>query len=149
MKALIVYDTKTGMTEKIALAISSGMKEVGASVVVKKADDAMEEDFKAADFWIVGAPTHVGSATGPAKKALKKAIAAGASGKKGTSFDTRFESAGKGGMDKLRKMMEEAGVQIAVPPEWFAVKGMNGPLADGEEAKAVTFGRKIAGALRP
>lgn len=149
MKALIVYDTKYGNTEKIALAISSGMKEVGTSVVVKKADDVKAEDFKEADAWIVGAPTHVLSATGPAKKALKEGIEAGAGGKKGTSFDTRYDKVGKGGADKLRSMMEGAGMTIVAPPEWFVVKAAKGPLAEGEEAKAVTFGRKIAGALRP
>jgi flavodoxin I len=149
MKALIVYDTKTGNTEKIALAISAGMKEVGTEVVVKKADDTTEEDFKAADAWIVGAPTHAWSASGPAKKALKLGISLGASGKKGTAFDTRFEKAGKGGADKLSKMLQDAGVMIVVPPEWFVVKDVKGPLAEGEEAKAITFGRKIAGALRP
>ena len=148
MKALIVYDTKTGMTEKIALAISAGMKEVGTSVVVKKADEVTEEDFRGADAWIVGSPTHAWSASGPGKKALKLGIAAGASGKKGTSFDTRFDNSGKGGAGKLQEMMENAGVQIVVPPEWFIVTGMKGPLADGQEAKATTFGRKIAGALR-
>lgn len=149
MKALIVYDSETGNTEKIAMAISAGMKEVGASVEVKKADDVKEEDFKAADAWVVGTPTHAWSATGKAKKALKMGIASGASGKKGSTFDTRFENAGKGGAEKLRKMMEEAGVQVVAPPEVFIVKGMKGPLVDGEEAKAATFGRKIAGALRP
>ncbi len=149
MKALIVYDTKTGMTEKVALAISAGMKEVGTDVIVKKADDVTEDDFKAADAWIVGAPTHIGSATGPAKKALKKGISSGAGGKKGTTFDTRFAKVGKGGADRLRKMMEDAGLRIIVPSEWFVVTGTSGPLADGEEAKAVAFGRKIAGALRP
>jgi flavodoxin len=149
MKALIVYDTKTGMTEKIALAISAGMKEVGTDVVVKKADEVTEEDFRGADAWIMGSPTHAWSASAPAKKALKLGVAAGGSGKKGTSFDTRFDNSGKGGAGKLREMMENAGVQIVVPPEWFIVTGMKGPLADGEEAKATTFGRKIAGALRP
>jgi flavodoxin len=147
MKALIVYDTKTGNTEKIALAISVGMKGVGTEVVIKKADDAKEEDFKAADTWIVGGPTHAWSASSAAKKALKLGISSGASGKKGTTFDTRFENVGKGGAEKLLKMMEDAGVHIIVPPEWFVVKGMKGPLAEGEEAKAVAFGRKIADAI--
>ncbi|MCU0861478.1 MAG: flavodoxin domain-containing protein [Methanomassiliicoccales archaeon] len=149
MKALIVYDSKTGMTERIALAISSGMKEVGAQVEVRKAVAVTAEDFKAADAWIVGAPTHIGSATSDAKHALKQGIATGAAGKKGTSFDTRFEKVGKGAADKLRKMMEEAGVRIIVPPEWFGVKGTKGPLSEGAEDKAIVFGRKIAGALRP
>jgi flavodoxin len=149
MKALIVYDTKTGNTEKIALAISVGMKGAGTDVMIKKADDAKEEDFKAADAWIIGGPTHAWSASSAAKKALKLGISSGASGKKGTTFDTRFENVGKGGAEKLRKMMEDAGVRIIVPPEWFAVKGMKGPLAEGEEAKAVAFGRKISDAIGP
>ncbi|HUL39992.1 MAG TPA: flavodoxin domain-containing protein [Methanomassiliicoccales archaeon] len=149
MKALIVYDTESGNTEKIALAISAGMKEVGTTVEIRKADSVTEEDFKGADAWIVGTPTHAWSATGKAKKALKLGIASGASGKKGTAFDTRFENVGKGGAEKLSKMMEDAGIQIVAPPEGFVVKGMKGPLAEGEEAKATTLGRRIAGVLRP
>ncbi|MEM0448898.1 MAG: flavodoxin domain-containing protein [Methanomassiliicoccales archaeon] len=148
MKALIVYDSKTGMTEKIARAISSGMKEVGADVEIKRAASVTAEDLKSAEAWIFGSPTHVGSAMGSVKRALKSGIALGAAGKKGTAFDTRFERVGKGAADKLRKMMEGAGVVIVLPPEWFGVKGMKGPLSEGAEEKAVNFGRRIAGALR-
>jgi flavodoxin I len=36
MKILIVYDSKTGNTEKMATAIAEGAKEAGATVTVKK-----------------------------------------------------------------------------------------------------------------
>lgn len=148
MKALVVYDTKTGMTEKIAVAIAAGIKESGAEAVLKKAEAAGEEDFKGADVWVVGAPTHIGGPTGEAKKALKMGLKAGASGKKGTSFDTRFASSKGGAADKLERMMSEDGVKIVVPPQWFVVTATKGPLADGEEAKAKEFGVKIAAASK-
>ncbi|TFG69631.1 MAG: hypothetical protein E4H25_04435 [Methanomassiliicoccus sp.] len=145
MKALVVYDTKYGMTEKIALAISSGMKGAGITdLAVKKAGDATEEDFGSSDAWIVGAPTHMTGLTKPTKKALKTAMKAGASGKRCTAFDTRFRSADKGAVDKIKRTFQEAGIKVIVEPEWFIVTGMKGPLADGEEAKAATFGQKIA-----
>jgi flavorubredoxin len=149
MKVLVVYDTSYGNTEKIALSICAGMKEVGLNdVTCKKADSVVIDDFKSADVWVLGSPTHVGSATGTIKKVLKSAIKTGASAKIGVAFDTRFDKATKGGAQKIQKMMERAGMKIAVPGEWFIVENMKGPLAPGEEAKAVTFGRKIAGAIR-
>jgi len=150
MRAFIVYDTKTGMTEKVAQAISSGMKEVGFNdIVIKKAEDATEDDFKSAEAWIVGSPTHIGGPTGTTKKALKMGTNSGTAGKMGTAFDTRFANANKGAINKLKAMMEESGVKLIMEPEWFSVTKTSGPLGEGEEAKAATFGRKIAGALRP
>ncbi len=36
MKVLIIYDSKTGNTERMATAITEGAKEAGAEVIVKK-----------------------------------------------------------------------------------------------------------------
>lgn len=144
-----MYDSSYGNTEKIAMAICHGMKEVGLSEVeCERADAVGEEDFQKSDVWIVGTPTHLGGATGDAKKAMKTASRIGGSGKAGAAFDTRFANVSKGGSQKLEEMMEKAGVRILVPAEWFVVEGTKGPLVQGEEAKAVTFGRKIAGAIR-
>jgi flavorubredoxin len=148
VKALIVYDTKYGMTEKIAQAISSGMKGAGITdLVVRKAGDATEEDFRSSDAWIVGAPTHMTGLTKSTKKALKTATKVDASGKSGTAFDTRFRSADKGAVDRIKRTMREAGIKVIVEPEWFIVTRMKGPLADGEDVKAATFGQKIAAEL--
>ena len=150
MKALIVYESKYGNTEKIAFAISSGMKEVGMTdVVVKKAEDVASEDFKSADIWVVGGPTHMFSATGGPKSAIKTGIKSGLEGKKATFFDTRYDmKVGSGAAEKLKSIAEKEGLKLAIEPEVFIVTGNKGPLAEGEEAKAAQFGRKIAGALR-
>jgi len=150
MKALMVYDTKYGMTEQVAKAIMKGMKESGVSeIVMKKVGDANEADFKGSDAWIFGSPVHLGGATGDAKKALSTAIQTGANGKKGTAFDTRFAGyTGKGAAEKMMEKMEEAGTGKLAEPQPFVVLKTKGPLAEGEEAKATAFGKKIAEALR-
>ncbi len=150
MKALIVYDTKFGMTELVANAIMKGIKEGGISeVAMKKAENTDQADFKGSDAWIFGSPVHFGGATGDTKKALRTAIETGASGKKGTAFDTRYANlTNKGAAKKMMEDMEEAGVKKTAEPQWFVVVKSKGPLADGEEAKAVAFGKMIAEALK-
>ncbi len=149
LRTLVVYDSSYGNTEKVALAICSGMKEVGLSEVeCKRADAVGDEDFRKSDVWVIGTPTHIGGPTGDAKKAVKIASKIGGAGKSGAVFDTRFASVSKGGSQKIQEMMEKAGVKIVVPAEWFVVEGTKGPLVQGEEARAVTFGRKVAGAIR-
>ena len=78
MKALVVYDTQHGNTEKIALAVAAGLKEASWDAAAKKAEDATEAALKAAEFWVFSSPVHIGGATGTAKNAVKVAVGAGA-----------------------------------------------------------------------
>ncbi|MGD0057479.1 MAG: flavodoxin domain-containing protein [Methanomassiliicoccales archaeon] len=150
MKVLVAYDSSFGNTEKIAQAISSGMKEVGLTdVICKRADATGPEDFKQADAWIIGSPTHLGSPTGEVKKALKIAFRTGRRDVKGAAFDTRYAKTVGGACGKIQSMMEKEGIKILLPAEWYVITKAKGPLAEGEEAKAVSFGRRIAGSLRP
>jgi len=49
-KILIVYDSKTGNTEKMAYAVAEGARQVnGIEVIVKKADQTSLNDLLAAD----------------------------------------------------------------------------------------------------
>ncbi|MGD1060195.1 MAG: flavodoxin family protein [Methanomassiliicoccales archaeon] len=148
MKALVAYYTRYGNTAKIAQAIATGMKEAGlVDVTVKEVASVGVEDFKSADIWIIGSPTHFWSAVGEIKKALKAALAAGPQGKAGAAFDTRYKGPTKGAANKIEETLSEAGVKIVVPCEFYLVMKGDGPLADGEEARAQAFGRKIAAAV--
>ncbi|MDD1770421.1 MAG: flavodoxin domain-containing protein [Methanomassiliicoccales archaeon] len=147
MKVLILYDTVIGQTEKAAQAISSGMKEVGfTDVVLKRIKEASEDDFRSADVWIIGSPTHFNGTTGAVKKGAKIAAKAAVQGKKLVAFDTRYAGVDRGATDKIAELFSDAGAQAICEPGHFIVTKA---LVDGEEAKATTFGRKIAGALRP
>ena len=60
-KILVVYDSKTGNTEKMAFAVAEGAKQVGeGEVVVKKVDQTSLEDLADADGIIMGSPTYFG-----------------------------------------------------------------------------------------
>ncbi len=71
-KALVVYDSKTGNTEKMARAISEGIKEAGLDVEVKKVDDASLDDLIAADAIVLGSPTYFGTMSGKMKVFIDK-----------------------------------------------------------------------------
>lgn len=137
------------MTEKVAQAIASGIEAGGVTdVQLVKAEDVVEGDIKGADAWVFGSPVHIGGATGVAKRAVKEAAKI-ASGKKVTAFDTRFAKVdGAGAAGKMAESLKEAGAKIVAEPKWFVVTKTKGPLADGEEAKAVEFGKSIAAGLK-
>jgi NAD(P)H dehydrogenase (quinone) len=61
MEVLIVYDSRTGNTEKMAKAVARGAKSVkGISAKTLKVDKATLSDLRAADGLIFGSPTYYG-----------------------------------------------------------------------------------------
>jgi len=74
-KILIVYDSKTGHTEKMAFAVAEGAKQVkGIDVTVKKVNETSNEDLLNADGIIVGSPTYYGQMSGKVKKLFDKSV---------------------------------------------------------------------------
>ena len=69
MKALIVYDSVYGNTEKIAKAIGSG---IGGDVKVLRADEAKVPETNGIDLLVVGSPTQGGRATQAIRDFIKK-----------------------------------------------------------------------------
>jgi NAD(P)H dehydrogenase (quinone) len=60
-KVLIVYDSQTGHTEKMAYAVGEGVKQVrGIGTEVKKVDKTSLDDLVGADAIIMGSPTYYG-----------------------------------------------------------------------------------------
>ena len=75
MKALIIYDSKTGNTQKIAFMIAEGVREVdGVECIVKKVEDATLEDLMEAQGIIVGSPTYYGCMSGKLKEFFDKSV---------------------------------------------------------------------------
>jgi len=54
--ALIIYFSKTGNTEKVALAIKRGLEKRGLKVTVKKVNEATEEELYDYDLVCFGSP---------------------------------------------------------------------------------------------
>lgn len=55
---LLVYYSKTGNTEKVALAIKEGLEAAGFNVVKKRIEEAEDLDFLEYDLVCVGTPTY-------------------------------------------------------------------------------------------
>ena len=75
LKALIIYDSKTGNTEKMAFMIAKGVKEADdVECVVKRVEDATLEDLIQAHGIIMGSPTYYGCMSGKLKEFLDKSV---------------------------------------------------------------------------
>ncbi|MCS7096314.1 MAG: flavodoxin domain-containing protein [Nitrososphaerota archaeon] len=65
VRVLIVYDSRTGNTEKLAKALASGACKVsGIEVVLKRAREVSSQDVASADAYAFGSPSHFGIMSG-------------------------------------------------------------------------------------
>jgi NAD(P)H dehydrogenase (quinone) len=75
VRVLIVYDSETGNTEKMAFAVSEGVKEIeGVDIQVKKVDKTTMEDLQKADGVIVGSPTYYGQMSSKIKAMFDESV---------------------------------------------------------------------------
>ena len=147
MKALVLFDSKHGNTERIAQAIAASLTggQIG-SVECRALSQSGEEDFRGKDLWVLGTPTHYGTVPFRYSALLKNALKEEHPGVKVAIFDTRMKDFPKGAVVKLRKILEKRG-KLIVAEESFVVDGMRGPLTEGEEERARLFGKRIAEVL--
>jgi len=148
-KAIVIYDTRFGNTEKIAKSLSKGLKEEGVEVDCVKIDEVDVDKLPEYDFLAVGGPTHMASMSEPMKEFLEKLKTVDIRGKKGFCFDTRnhsrfnrfnLNSAAKRIEKKLKKMK----VRMIEPRESAIVEGREGPLEEGARETFEKLGREIA-----
>lgn len=86
-KVVVVYDSRTGNTEKMAKAVADGAKSVkGVSVALLKVDKATRSDLLGAQGIIVGSPTHYHTITSRLSTFLDKAVGSPLKGKTGGAF---------------------------------------------------------------
>jgi flavodoxin len=146
MKALVLYDSAYGNTEKIARAIGAVLGKP-AEVKVLKPAEATAADLKGVEIVVVGTPVQGGRAT----KALLEWIGAlpegTLKGVKVAVFDTRmkhFVAKVLGyAADRLARTLKDKGGVIVGEPQGYWVKGKEGPLADGETDRAATWARGL------
>lgn len=70
--ALIIYFSKTGNTEKVALAIKRGLEKAGLKVTVKKVNEATEEELYDYDLVCFGSPVQHSLPPPPVFKFIRK-----------------------------------------------------------------------------
>jgi NAD(P)H dehydrogenase (quinone) len=91
IKILVIFDSYTGNTEKLAKAVADGAKRVaGTKVMCKKADQVKLADMLTADGIIIGSPAYYGLMTAKLKRLLDSTfkIHGKLEGKAGAAFTT-------------------------------------------------------------
>ena len=150
VKALVVYYSMYGNTEKIAKALASGLESGGVDVDVIKVDAVSFDGFGGVDLLCVGSPVHAWSVSKPVKEFLERLNnVKGLTGKKAFSFDTKLSSgrlAGSAG-GKIERKLEELGLAIARNSESAIVKGVKGPLQENAEETFKQIGAELAKTL--
>ena len=158
MKALVIYDSVFGNTEKIAQAIANALASQ-VDVELLQADKAAPEQTKGLDILVVGSPTRGFRPTEAVTDLLKGIPARALQGLKVAAFDTRFDAdkidsaalrfvvkTGGYAAKRIASRLKKAGGNLIVPPEGFYVEDTEGPLRDGELERAADWAIQLLAA---
>ena len=160
MKAMVVYDSAFGNTERVAQAIGQALGSP-EEVKVVRVGNVSPEQLAGLTFLIVGSPTQKFRPLGTITGFLKGIPNNGLKGVKVAAFDTR---ATEGDIEKVRILaifvkifgyaakpiadrLVKKGGDLAILPEGFYVAGTEGPLLEGELERAANWAKRIVAAL--
>jgi flavorubredoxin len=146
VKALVVYDSVFGNTEKVAKALAAGLESGGVHVDVVKVDVVNFDELSGVDLLCVGSPVHAWNASKPVNEFLERLKSAeGLTGKKAFAFDTKMKSrlAGSAG-GKIEAKLKHLGLTIAKHSESAVVEGREGPLEESAEGRFKQIGAELA-----
>jgi flavodoxin len=160
MKALVVYDSAYGNTEKIAQAIAQalGARE---NVSLARVGNVRLEQLAGLTLLVVGSPTQKFRPLGTITSFLKGIPNDGLKGVKVAAFDTRMTQSQ---VDEIRILaffvkilgyaakpiadrLVKKGGKLAVAPEGFYVADTEGPLLAGELERAANWAGQIVATL--
>jgi len=151
IKAIIVFDTRYGNTEKIAKSFETGLKEAGVQTACINVKDVAVDSLKQYDLICVSAPTEAFTASKPMKQFLAKLKSTDLSGRYGFAFDTKLDWRFSGSAAKfIEKELNNLGLQIIAPRDSaivFALKergAITGArLKEGEEKRLEQIGLRV------
>jgi len=164
VRAIVVYESLWGNTEKLARAVASGL---GLTMSVELVDtDAAPATVEGYDLVVVGGPTHAFSMSRPATRSQGvdekgaphapgrgirewlDALPPSSAHTPAAAFDTRVDtprlpgSAAKAALKELKAH----GFETPVSPRTFRVHGYEGPIVDGELDAAAAWARELSDA---
>lgn len=168
LRALVVYESMFGNTERVARAIAKGLAIDNIEVTVTEVGKAPVGQPLDVDILVVGAPTHAFSLSRPRTRAdavrqgapesrqargLREWLTAvsGTSGLGVAAFDTRVSKVRrlpKAAGPRAAKIARQHGFTLLSKPVGFVVDDVKGPLGPHELERAVQWGRFVAGIAR-
>ena len=155
MKALVVYDSVFGNTEKVAQAIKQAL-QTGAETELVRVTELAPAQLDGLDLLVVGSPTR-GFKPMPTITSWYGALPSDAlSGIKVATFDTRilFEDASPRilkrmikwfgyAAEPMAKALQAKGGILAAPPVGLGIVDSEGPLKEGELERAVDWAMQL------
>jgi len=160
MNFLVLYDSFFGNTQKIAQAIVDELNQQHAGTMVK-VDAANVNQLQHLDLLFIGSPTRAFSPS-PAMTAFLKGLPAQSMvGIKVAVFDTRIAPEDikpklvgwaiklAGYADKkIISLLKRSGADVILPGEGFLVSESEGPLKEGELARAPAWANSISAGIK-
>jgi len=163
MKALVVYESMFGNTEKVARAIADGLWD---TYDVTLAEVSSMPIATGVDLLVVGGPTHAFGMSRPSSReqaaqqgtVRPDAVAVGVReyldcspplrGMPAAAFDTKIDKPFLPGSAarRVQRQLRRLGCRTVLPAQSFLVKRTAGPLAEKEETRARKWGAALASA---
>jgi len=144
MKTLVVYDSAYGNTEKIAKSIGGA---ITGNVKVLRVGEVNPSGLEPVDFLIVGSPTYGGRPTPATLDFLNNIPESAVKGVSVAAFDTRLSAKWVKifgyASGKIAGSLKAKGGTLTMSPEGFFVKGVKGPLIEGELERAASWAKEI------
>ncbi|UCH37176.1 MAG: flavodoxin domain-containing protein [Candidatus Bathyarchaeota archaeon] len=144
-KALVIYHSQFGNTEKIAQTIALKMKEQGIDVDCIKVEETQLDKLTEYDFLAIGGPTHGFGMSKPMKEFFEKLNSVNLQNMNAFAFDTKNRSRFWGSAAKgIEKRLKKRGLNIIKSASSAIVKGLKGPLQEGMIEKFERIGTELA-----
>lgn len=155
MKAIVLFDTLFGNTEKIAHSLGKGLQDAGVEARGVNLHRVSVDELAAYDLLVFGAPTQYFTASKSLKEFLERIHSANLKGKLAFAFDTKLGSRLSGSAAKyIEKELIKQGFQIVAPRESAVVTSIkdNGSvgaakLREGEEEHFREIGRRLGSTI--
>jgi hypothetical protein len=166
MKALVIYESMFGNTERVARAIAEGLAE---RCEVTLADVATMPLALGTDLLVIGGPTHAFGMSRPSTResatqqgaVRPQAVDVGIReyldcsprlpGLPAAAFDTKINKPFLPGSAarKAQRRLRGLGCRIVLPAHSFLVTGTAGPLGEQQEQQARRWGADLAATVAP
>jgi flavodoxin len=153
-RAIVIFQSRYGNTEKIALSIQKGLNDSGIEVLCMNEAEVPIESLKNYDLIVIGGPTEAFSASKETKDFLTKIKVLDLHGQLGFAFDTKFDSPFSGSAAKtIEKQENHIGLHLIFPHASAYILGGHKEekggviLKEGEEFRFEEIGRSLGAAL--
>jgi flavodoxin len=164
MKALVVYDSAFGNTQKVAEAIGAAL----SSAEVRHVDQVKPENLHGLECLIVGSPTQKMNFTDGMRNFLDRIPPTGLAGVQVAAFDTRISNEDMRALVRssatrlvvkvflhrfaagpIAGVLKKKGGSEVIAPEGFFVSDTQGPLKAGELERATAWAQRLMHTVSP